>query len=272
MVQPLKRYPDNSINVNAGPVRSFKEGYKSMLEDIIDTMKEHNLNALSAIQIGYPYQLMVIKNGDKYDVYANPRVIKQSEPFESIEKSSYFYDTEFKVTRYAKLSIVYDDENGNMQTKKIEDKDYAATFLRKVDYLFNTSLLDRLKPHDRAEMEKLLANKGYKPNFLDETCPTNSKKDYFISVADKLLFFMFVSLLLPIFNISKETLNSWYKYDKFATVAVFLLLIGYFIYAQYEAKKYKQCTSCQIGNQIGIIAKRLIALILLATGAYFILG
>ncbi len=55
MVQPLKRYPDESINVNAGPIRSFAESYHQMLEDIIDTMKEHSLDALSAIEIGYPY-------------------------------------------------------------------------------------------------------------------------------------------------------------------------------------------------------------------------
>ncbi len=52
MVQPIKYYLDSSININTGHVGSFKESYKEMITDIIDTMKEHNLNALSAIQIG----------------------------------------------------------------------------------------------------------------------------------------------------------------------------------------------------------------------------
>jgi len=47
-------------------------------------------------------------------------------------------------------------------------------------------------------------------------------------------------------------------------------MVVYFIYAQFEAKKYKQCSSCQIGNQIGIIVKRLVASVIFAVGAYFI--
>ncbi|HHH51556.1 MAG TPA: peptide deformylase, partial [Campylobacterales bacterium] len=106
MVQTIKYYPDESINVNAGPVRSFGESYKTMLEDIIDTMKEHNLEALSAIQIGYPYQLMVIKEGESYIPYANPRVVTQSNPFDSTEESIYFKNHPITVKRYQTLSIV----------------------------------------------------------------------------------------------------------------------------------------------------------------------
>jgi hypothetical protein len=47
-------------------------------------------------------------------------------------------------------------------------------------------------------------------------------------------------------------------------------MIIYFIYAQFEAKKYRQCSSCQIGNQIGIILKRVAISIVFAIGAYAI--
>ncbi len=271
MIQPLKRYPDESININSGPVRSFKDSYEDMVQDLIDTATEHNLEALSAIQIGYPYALFIIKENNSYKAYANARIIQQKEPFNSSEKCSYFFNIPITVKRYEKLSTIYDDENGDMKTLKIEDKEKAAKFQRMVDFNFNTSLLDRLKPNQRAQAIKALAGKGHMPDLESCLCPTDSKKDYFISVADKLLFFMFVSLWLPLFHISKETLNGWYTYDKIATISIFALLIGFFFYAQYEAKKYKQCTSCQIGNQIGIIIKRLIALIPLALGAYFIL-
>lgn len=272
MVQPLKRYPDESINVNAGPVRSFGESYTQMLEDIIDTMKEHDLDALSAIQIGYAYQLMVLKEDGSYQAYANPRIVTQSEPFESTESSSYFHNQPITVKRYATLSIVYDDANGQMQTKKIEDKALAARFQRMLDYLFNTTLLDRLLPPQREAAMKALAGKGDMPSFLDESCPTESKKEYFVSVADKLLFFMFISLFLPLFDLSKETLSGWYTYDKFAFPAVIALMIGFFFYAQYEAKKYKQCSSCQIGNNIGVMVKRGVAAIVFAAGAYFLVN
>ena len=272
MVLPLKKYPDNSINVNAGPVRSFKDSYKQMRDDIIDTMKENNLDALSAIEIGYPYQLMVVKIDGEYKVFANPRIIRQAEPFQSIEKTPYLLNKPIEVTRYKELSIIYDDENGNMQTFKINDEKLASDFQRTLDYLFNTTLLDRLKFNQREKVEAALAKNAEMPSFIDSTCPTNSKKDYFISVADKLLFFMLISLILPLFNISKKTLDSWFVYDKIAFGLVWILLIGFFFYAQYEAKKYRQCTSCQIGNQIGFIIKRGLANIVFFIIALIILG
>ncbi len=272
MVQPLKYYPDTSININAGPMRGFGESYQQMVEDLVDTMKEHQLQGLSAIQIGYPYQLMVIKEGEEYVPYANPRIITQNEPFDSTEESIYFKNHPITVKRYQQLSIVYEDEKGDMKTKKIDQQEEAALFQRKLDYLFNGTLLDRLLPHQREQAIKALAGKGTMPDMSDAYCPPFSKKEYFVSVADKLLFFMFVSLLLPLFGISEETLSSWYSYDKFALPAVILIMIGFFFYADYEAKQFKQCTSCQVGNNIGVMVKRISLGILLAVGSYFVLS
>jgi len=272
MVQPLKYYPDTSININAGPVRGFKESYEQMVEDIIDTMKEHDLKGLSAIQIGYPYQLMVIKEDETYVPYANARIITQTEPFDSKEASIYFKNHPITVKRYQNLSIVYENENGDMKTKKVNEKEEAALFQRKLDYLFNGTLLDRLLPPQREQAIKALAGKGEMPDTTDAYCPPFSKKEYFTSVADKLLFFMFISLLLPLFDISKETLSSWYSYDKFAFPLVIVLMVGFFLYAQREAKQFKQCSSCQVGNNIGVVVKRVVVGIFFAIGSYFILG
>jgi len=270
MVQPLKYYPDESININAGPIRGFGESYKQMVEDIIDTMKEHQLNALSAIQIGYPYQLMVIKKDETYTPYANPRIITQNEPFDSTEESIYFKNHPITVKRYEELSIVYEDEQGKMKNIKVNNKEESALFQRKIDYLFNGTLLDRLFPEQREQAIRALAGKGAMPTTTDAFCPPFSKKEYFVSVADKLLFFMFISLLLPLFSVSKETLSSWYTYDKFAFPAVIAIMIGFFFYANYEAKQFKQCTSCQVGNNVGVIVKRVVLAMILALGSYFL--
>ncbi len=272
MVHTPKQYPDESININAGPIRGFGESYQQIVEDLIDTMKAYELDSLSAIEIGYPYQIMVLKEGDQYKPYANPRIITQKDSFESTEQCHYFHDIPITVNRYKELSIIYEDENGQMHTKKIEDAQEAARFQRTLDFLFNTSMIDRLKPHQREQAVKALAGKGHMPDLSDTFCPTESKKEYFVSVADKLLFFMFISLLLPLFGISKETLSSWYTFDKFAFPAIVLIMIGFFLYAQYEAKQFKQCTSCQVGNNIGVMIKRMALGLVLATASYFILG
>jgi peptide deformylase len=270
MIKELKRYPDESVNVNAGPIRGFGKKYQELVKDLIDTAKYHKLDALSAIQIGEAYQLFIIKENDEYIPYANARIIRQSNPFNSSEECSYFFNKAITVSRYQDLSIVHDTKDGQV-TKIIDNKKEASTFARMVDWTFNTSLLDRLHPSQRKQAIKALAGEGHMPDINAAICPTNSKKDYFISVVDKLMFFMFISLFLPLFNISKETIKSWYIYDKYATLGVIVLLIGFFFYAQYEAKKYRQCTSCQIANQIGIIIKRVIVLIPLAILSYYLL-
>jgi peptide deformylase len=195
-------------------------------------------------------------------------------------KSKYYkQDSTFvgsHTTRFAKgkkiAKITYYDENDEMKVKKIDNKEEAALFGRKLDYLFNTTLIDRLPPHNRDQAIKALAGKGAMPGTSDAFCPPPSKKVYFVSVADKLLFFMFVSLLLPLFNLSEATLSGWYLYDKIAFVLITLLMVGFFLFANYEAKKYKQCTSCQVGNNIGVIIKRMVANIAFTTAAFFILG
>ena len=271
MIKELKRYPDESVNVNAGPIRGFGKDYEELLQNLIDTAAYHKLDALSAIQIGEAYQLFIIKEDGKYIPYANARIIRQSNPFNSTEECSYFFNVPITVGRYENLSIVHDTKDGQV-TKIVDNKKEASTFARMIDWTFNTSLLDRLRPAQREQAIKALAGEGHMPDIDAAICPTNSKKDYFISVADKLMFFMFISLFLPLFNISKDTLKSWYTYDKYAALGVIALLIGFFFYAQYEAKKYKQCTSCQIGNQIGIIIIRVGVLAILAIASYFILG
>jgi len=272
MVQPLKYYPDDSINVLSGPMRGRGETLDNILEDMIDTMKANSLNALSAIQIGYPYQVMIIKTDENYKEYLNPRMINNSDPFDSIERSVYFKDFDFTVTRYKNISIVYETKDGDSKVEKIIDSKKSATFQRKLDYLFNASLLDRQKPAQREEAVLALAGKGMMPDNSDAFCPTESKREYFVSVADKLLFFMGVSLLLPFFGIEGSTLSGWYTYDKFAFAGVILLMIGFFVYAWYEAKKFKQCTSCQVGNNIGVVIKRLTLNIVLGIAGYFMLG
>jgi len=272
VIQTLKQYPDESINVNAGPVRSFGEGFQTMFTDIVDTMKENDLDLLTAIEIGYLYQLMVIRENGIYTAYANPRVLSQSQPFQSTERTTYFHNQAITVQRYKTLSLVYDDEKDEMQSLKIDTEHKAVLFQRGVDYLFNTSLLDRVPVNQKENVIRALAGKGDMPSFSDAFCPTESKKEYFVSVADKLLFFMFISLILPLFSLSKETLSAWYTYDKIAFPVIIFLMLGFFFYAQYEAKKYSQCSSCQIGNNIGVIVKRSVAAFAFALGAYFLVN
>lgn len=271
MIQPLVIYPDERVNISCTDVRTFNETLDNVLEDMRDTMKEHHLEAMSAIQIAYPYNIVLIKNGDTYDEYINPRILTNSDVFQSTETTLYYPNVTVTVPRYGKIKLIYENRKGEAQYVDIEDKLLASTLQRKMDYLFGGNFLDKVDKTRREEILDALAKDGHVPPASD-VCPTFSPKDYFISFSDKLLVVMGLSLLTPLFHFSKETLSTIYTIDKFIFPSVLLLMVVFFFYAQYQAKQYRQCSSCQIGNNIGVIVKRSVAAIGLAIAAYFIFG
>jgi len=273
MVKELVVYPDNRI-LACTDVRSFKDDSDRLLTDIKDTMKANNLTALSAIQIARPFNVAVIKMDDgSYLELINARILQKEGSFQSKEQTSYFPNITITVPRYKKIKLIYEDKNGNSCHLDIDDEKLSATIQRKLDFLFGGTPLDKVSKEYKEQILEALAKDGLVPESAD-VCPTFSKKDYITSFTDKILFFMGASLLSPIFmkffEMSKETASKFYTFDKFAFPTVWILMIIYFIYAQFEAKKYKQCSSCQIGNQIGIIAKRLAISVLFAFGAYIV--
>lgn len=273
MVKELVVYPDDRI-VICGPVRSFSDpSLPKLLEDMKDTMEANNLTALTAIQVAHPFNIVVIKQKDgSYLELINPSIIAKEGRFESTETTSYFPDITFKIPRFEKIKVIYEDRNGNMHSMFVEDRELSATIQRKLDFLGGATPLIRLKQEERDKVIQALKDKGvYCP---EDVCPLFSKKDYIKSFNDKLIFFMGLSLFTPLgvkfFNWTSKTVANIWTFDKFAYIATWILMVAYFIYAQYEAKKYRQCSSCQIGNQIGIILKRLVAATLIFIIALFI--
>jgi len=276
MVKELVVYPDDRI-LSCTDVRDFKdESLPRLLNDIKETMEANNLNALTAMQVAHPFNIIVIKKDDGgYWELINPRILKKEGRFEHEESTSYYPDIELRVPRYEKISLLYEDRNGKQYSIKIEDRELAALIQQQMDFLAGGTPLDRVDKDYREKVLEALAGKGLMP-LSGDVCPTFSRKDYISSFTDKVLFLMALSLLTPLgaklFNWSEETVNKIYAFDKFAFPFVIVLMIIYFIYAQYEAKKYRQCSSCQIGNQIGVIVKRLAAALLFAIGAWLLVN
>ncbi len=271
MVQPLVIYPDERVNITCTDVRSFNETLDNVLEDMIDTMDKHSLESMAAIQIAYPYNIVLIKNGDSYDEYINPRILKNEDIFDSTETTLYYPDITVTVPRYAKIKLVYEDRKGNPLHIDIDDKKLASTLQRKIDYTFGGNFLDKVSKERREKILDALASNGLIPPPTD-VCPTFSKKDYFVSFTDKLLIIMGLTLITPLFSPLPETLNTIYTTDKVLFPAIIILMISFFFYAQYEAKKYSQCSSCQIGNNIGVIVKRVVLAGVFAIASYLLVN
>jgi peptide deformylase len=271
MVQKLLIYPDDRINCTSTDVRIFNQTLWDIIEDMKDTMKEHNLSALSAIQIAYPYSIIIIKQDDDYLELINPRILSQSGKFDSVETTSYYPDVEVTVTRDENLKIVYEDRDGKQKHLDVSDKKLAATIQRKVDYSFGGNVLDKVSKNRKDQILEALAGKGLMPQ-ADDVCPTFSRKDYFVSVTNKLLVIMGLTLLSVFFNFEEKTLSTLHTIDKALFPTIIIIMISFFFYAQYEAKKYSSCSSCQIGNNIGVMVKRIGLGFVFFVASYFVIG
>ncbi len=267
----LIQYPDELERLNIGVVRGFDETVKLMADELVEKIKQHNLTGLSAVQIGYPWQIIAVRTDEGIRVLVNPRVIRHENLLESQEQTSYFPDYTFRLKRYGLVSLIYEDIKGESHTWIVEDPELAATIQRKIDYVFGSTPLDRLKPDLRQAALDAIAG-GAEGEIVDpgEVCPIYSPKDYMRSFADKLIVLSGLSLLTPLFGWSASTLSKIALFSKIALPVVVLLMIAYYLYGQYEAKKYTQCTSCQTANLIGIAGKRLIAAVVLAIGVILV--
>ncbi len=271
MVQKLLIYPDDRINCTSTDVRIFNQTLWDIIEDMKDTMEAHDLSALSAIQIAYPYNIILIKHKDEYLELINPRILSQSGKFDSVETTSYYPNVELTIPRDEHIKLIYEDRDAKQKHMDISDKTLSATIQRKIDYCFGGNILDKADEKKREKILEALAGNGHMPQ-VDDICPTFSKKDYFVSFTDNLLGLMGLSLLSPLFGLKEETIQTIYTMDKFLFPLILLLMVSFFFYAQYEAKKYSQCSSCQVGNNIGVVVKRSLAALAFAIGAYFIVN
>jgi hypothetical protein len=79
----------------------------------------------------------------------------------------------------------------------------------------------------------------------------------------------FITLFVPFFTDSHALLADVYLFDKVSTLLILVLIVGYFFYAQHEARAGSSCTSCQSGNIIGTSIIALVKTVVLFIAAYF---
>jgi len=244
LIQKITQYPTPLSLEYGTDIRVFDEKLFSLLDDLKDTIKENNLKALSAYQIGSYFNVIVFKdeNNDLVELI-NP--IQVSHNGESVEEeSSYYYGSlTANVKRFIDISIVYEDRKGESHSLKLSG-DLARVLQRKLDYLFGATFTHRLTGDEKDKFEAKLSsgsNVGY-----DNYCPTTFKRDKIIKTINIVLIAMLL-LFITSFVID----SSLWKYQLYTSFVVLAMQITYFFYAQYEGKQYSSCVSCSIGNIIG---------------------
>jgi len=267
MVKNIIKYPQTpSIEFGAN-VRNFDDTLFSLIEDIKDTIEANELEALSAFQIGSPYSVIVIKQGDEFLELINARVIKRDGTVAPIEKTAYFPNLTAKTTRYEKIKLMYEDREGKQQFIQA-DGDLSITIQRKLDYNYGSNFRVRLSEDEKKLFDAKL--EFGTDAITQNDCPTVFKRDRILQLF-KILFIGGLLGIVISFFLSEANITTLSSIESYILISMSLLIVIYFFYAQYEGKQYKHCTSCQIGNIIGTTVILLFKLLVLFLGVYFII-
>ena len=242
MIQQITTYPTQNNVGFGGTVRHFDETLTQLLTDLKDTMEANGLKGLAAFQIGSPLTVMVIKEDDKFIEIINPVIFTKEGKINPTESTAYFPNLTATTTRAKKIKLMYEDVEGKQQFLTAED-DLAILIQRKNDYLMGSTFLARLNAEEKAFFEQKLENNS---NALTpESCPTSLKSDKILNAIKYGAIAGVVGVLLGLFMQNTQLLKTL----EYTLITLLILTtIAYFFYAQYEGKKYNNCTSCQIGN------------------------
>lgn len=266
MVLELLKYPDERIRLISGNIRFFDESLHNIITDMVDTMKANGLEALSAIQIGIQYAVVVIKEGETYKPYINLRILGKSGETVETERTPYYENISVDVPRHEKIKIFYENEKGEAQYTDVEGA-FARVIQHQLDYNYGSTFVDRVDKETKKRIHEHLPQGLVASS--NSSCPTVFYRDYIKRAYKYVMLAVWFSFLVPFFTEDTALLENLFLLDKVALGSVPFLVVGYAAYAYYESAKYKQCTSCQTGNIIGTVGFALVQWIILNIVTFF---
>jgi len=94
---------------------SEPESRKTLLEDMVETMKHYGGIGLSANQVGLPVRMFIFGDTKNYIPCFNPRIIEKSEDKVAIEEGCLTYPGLFvKIFRSEEITVTFEDENSDL--------------------------------------------------------------------------------------------------------------------------------------------------------------
>jgi len=266
MLLELLKYPDERIRLISGNIRFFDDSLKTIITDIIDTMKAHDLEALSAMQIGIQYAVVVIKEGAVYKPYINLRIMGQSGQITETERTPYYEGISVDVPRFDKIKIFYENEKGEAQYADLEG-DFSRVIQHQLDYNYGSTFVDRVDKETKQRIGEHLSEGLVESS--NSSCPTVFVRDYIKRGYKYIMLMVWFSFLVPMFTDNQSILENLFLFDQIALTVVVPVVIIYAAYAYYESVQYKQCSSCQLGNVMGTVAYAIVQWLLLSAITYF---
>ena len=269
MIKDIIQYPTKPSQAFDGIVRHYDEALHILLKDLKDTIIKNNLDGLAAYQIGSPYAVIVVKDGeDNFLEIVNPIIITKEGNISPTERTAYYPNLTATTKRYEKIKLMYEDRVGKQHFLSAEG-DLAILIQRKTDYLLGSDFRIRMNEKEKQLFDAKLDKNS--DNLTPESCPTREPKTIknTLRVITLALVLGAVGTVVGLF--ASDTLVATLKsIENYLMLFILFAIIIYAFVANYEGKKYTHCTSCQIGNILGTSFIQSIRLGVLALANYFI--
>ncbi len=162
VILEILKYPDKRLRKKSKPVEVFDEALHTLLDDMYETMIEHNGVGLAAIQVGVDKQILVINiprqednEQHKEDMLEiiNPVFLKQEGEIVwnegCLSVPEYYEETK----RFSHVTLAYKDRFGN--DKVLQADDFLSVALQhEIDHLNGMLFVDKLPILKRKKFEK----------------------------------------------------------------------------------------------------------------------
>jgi peptide deformylase len=268
MIKNIVQYPTPPSVEYSTDIRVFDDSLQELITDLKDTITANDLQGLAAYQIGNQHNVIVVKdeNGEFLELI-NPRIINPKGSIETEETTAYFPGLSAKVKRHETVSIVYQDNKGETHSLQASGE-FAILLQRKIDFTFGSSFINKLSKDEKKRFEKKLE---FGSNVaIPESCPVFSYKDQINKVLKVIFVGMFL-ILISLFFQEDQTQENFLEYQQYLGAILFIGTIIYTVVGYIEGKRYSSCTSCQIGNIIGIVLIHWLKLFLISIATLIVI-
>ena len=109
----------------------------TLIQDMLDTANAHKVNCagLAAIQIGVPKRVILVRQGDKFTPFINPKIVRFGPGVYFATEGCLSVDGAKQVKRYRSIMVSYTDEKGKRHTAKRFNGYEAQIVQHEVDHL-----------------------------------------------------------------------------------------------------------------------------------------
>jgi len=153
-IKRIYQYPEKVLREETKKVAAFDNSLKQLIEDMAETMYDAPGIGLAAPQIGESVKLIVVdttrdpEENKQYMALVNPEIIDKEGKQLDEEGCLSVPELTAKVERYKKVTIAYQDADGEPHELTTEDR-FAVVLQHEIDHLNGILFIDHLSPLKR---------------------------------------------------------------------------------------------------------------------------